>query len=259
MAKFSFRLILFFCCIQLVFSQDTLCIYKAKGMSLIEIDTKQSTLKKGALIGKKDVVKILPNAEFTAIDNNGNTYLIDIEGTYGLKHLLNFKVKQNTSNFTASYFKHIWQELRNKNNKKALIAGVFRGETLMNYPLDKSKIASSKISFNWQKEQDIELYYVFVKNIITDDLLKIETNGSHLALYDDNPIFYDNDTFEWAVTTEAFPNLDNIPFFSFKLIDRTTYESLKTEYSDFIKDLKTLGHSEKEIELILCESYGLCK
>ena len=259
MGQLSFRLILFLCCIQFVFSQDTLYIYKAKGMSLLEIETKQSTLKKGALIGKKDIVKVLPNAEFTAIDNNGNTYLINIEGTYGLKHLLNFKVKQNTSNFTASYFKHIWQELRNKNNKKALIAGVFRGETLMNYPLDKSKIASSKITFEWDLEESEKLCYIFVKKLITDEILKIETNGSQLSLYNDNPIFNDNAIFEWAVTTEAFPNLDNIPFFSFELIDRTTYESLKTEYSDFIKDLKTLGHSEKEISNVLCETYGLCK
>ena len=140
MGQLSFRLILFFCCIQFVFSQDTLYIYKAKGMSLLEIGEKQSTLKKGALIRNKDVVKVLPNAEFTAIDNFGNTYLINIEGTYGLKHLQNFKVKQNTSNFTASYFKHIWQELRNKSNKKALIAGVFRGETLMTFPTEPDLI-----------------------------------------------------------------------------------------------------------------------
>jgi hypothetical protein len=259
MGQLSFRLILFFCCIQFVFSQDTLYIYKAKGMSLLEIGEKQSTLKKGALIRNKDVVKVLPNAEFTAIDNFGNTYLINIEGTYGLKHLQNFKVKQNTSNFTASYFKHIWQELRNKSNKKALIAGVFRGETLMTFPTDESKIASSKITFEWDLEEGEKLYYIFVKNVITKEILKIETNGSHLALYDDNPIFFDNDTFEWTVTTDAFPNVDNIPFFSFKLIDRNIYEELKKEFADFIQDLETLGHSEKEIELILCKSYGLCK
>ena len=50
MGQLSFRLILFFCYIQFAFSQDTLCIYKAKGMSLLEIGKKQSTLKKGALV-----------------------------------------------------------------------------------------------------------------------------------------------------------------------------------------------------------------
>jgi len=242
-----------------VFSQDTLCIYKAKGMSLLEIGKKQSTLKKGALIGDKDVVRVLPNGELTAIDNSGNTYLINIEGTYGLKHLLNFKVEQNTSNFTVSYFKHVWEEIRNKSNKKTLIAGVFRGKTLMTFPIDKSKIASSKITLKWDLEENIQLYYVFMKNVITDEILKIETNGSQLSLYDDNSIFTDNDSFEWTVTTDAFPNLDNIPFFSFELIDRITYKELKKGYSEFIQDLETLGHSETEIESILCKTYGLCK
>ena len=259
MGQLSVRLVFFLLCTQLGFSQDTLCVYKAKGMSLLEIGTKQSTLKKGALIGDKDVVKVLPNAEITALDNFGNSYLINVEGTYGLKHLLNFKVKQNTSNFTASYFKHVWQEIKSKENKKALIAGVFRGETLMAFPKDKTKLASSKITLKWDLEQDINLYYVFIKNVITEEILKIETNGSHLALYDDNPIFFYNDTFEWTVTTDAFPNLNNIPFVSFKLIDRNIYEELKKEFTDFIQDLETLGHSEKEIESILCKSYGLCK
>ncbi|MBT8260501.1 MAG: hypothetical protein HKO92_03635 [Flavobacteriaceae bacterium] len=258
MGQLSFRLILFLCFIQFVFSQDTLCVYKSKGTSLLNINNLQTSLKKGTLLNK-GIVKVLSNAEFTAVDNNGNTYLINKEGDYSLKHLLNFKVKQNASNFTSSYFKHIWDELRNNSSDKARIAGVFRGDYLMRHPVDSSKIASSKIKLTWLTENDTTLYYVFIKNIMTDEIMKLETNGSQLALYDDNPIFYDSDTFKWTVTTEAFPNLDNIPFFSFELIDRTIYENLKKDYKAFINDLAILGHSETEIETILCERYALCK
>ncbi|MBT8269698.1 MAG: hypothetical protein KJN59_10795, partial [Bacteroidia bacterium] len=58
---------------------------------------------------------------------------------------------------------------------------------------------------------------------------------------------------------EAFPNLNNLPFFSFKQIDRNTYESLKSDYSDLISDLKSLGLSDKEINRNLCEAYGFCR
>ena len=58
----------------------------------------------------------------------------------------------------------------------------------MTFPTDESKIASSKITFEWDLEEGEKLYYIFVKNVITKEILKIETNGSHLALYDDNPI-----------------------------------------------------------------------
>ena len=102
MGKLSFRLILFLCCIQFAFSQDTLCVYKVKGTALLKINNTQATLKKGTLIPKKSLVNILPQTEITAIDNNGNTYLVNVEGTYNLNQLLNFKAKQNKSNFTAS-------------------------------------------------------------------------------------------------------------------------------------------------------------
>lgn len=258
MEKLYIKLV-FLCLATVAFSQDTLCVYKTKGMSFIEINSQQKSLKKGTLIGKKDIIKILPDAKVTAIDNMGNSYDINKEGTYSLKYLRNFKTTKATSNFTVRYFKHLWDELRDKSEDKALIAGVFRGETLMRFPKDSCKIANSKIVFKWDAELSNNLYYLFVKNSSTNEVLKIETNGSQIALYDEHPIFNEGDIFQWTVTKEAFPNLDNIPFFNFKLIDRNTYETLKTKYSEFITDLENLGHSEIEINTILCETYGLCK
>jgi len=259
MEKLFIRIgVLFFFC-QFSLAQDTLYVYKTKGTSLLEINKKQSTLKKGHSIDNKSIVKVLPNSEFTSIDSNGNVYMVNTNGTYNFNHLLNLKTKKKTSSFTSKYFKHIWEELKHTDTNKTLIAGVFRGEILMQFPRDGSKIASSKINFKWEVNDETSFYYLFIKEILTDEIVKIETNGSQIALYDDNSIFNDSDTFEWAVTTDAFPNLDNIPFFKFQLIDRNTYEELKVSYSKFIIDLKTLGHSKKEIESILCETYGLCK
>lgn len=259
MGKLFIRLIIFFSFIQLALSQDTLCVYKTTGTSLVELNSKKITLQKGGILTKKSIVTVLSNSEFTAIDNKGNTYVVNIEGKYSLLDLLNFKVTQEQSNFTAAYFKHVWDDLTNQGNNETRIAGVFRGESLMVFPKDKSKIANSKLLFKWDVMSNSNLYYLFLKNTSNNEILKIETNGSQLALYEDNLIFNEGDFFEWAISTDAFPSLDNIPFFGFQLIDRNTYETEKSEYSGFINDLKTLGHSEKEIELILCKTYGLCK
>lgn len=259
MAKLFVRLTFFLLCIHFAKGQETLCVYKTGGTSLLEDKNMTITLKKGALIQKKNLIKVLPKASFTAIDNNGNAYNVNVDGRYNFENLLNFKTKENKSNFTANYFKYIWQELTNSGEKKNLIAGVFRGDFLMLSPSDSSKIASSKITLKWQTIEDTKLYYVFLRNVDTDDILKIETNGTQLALYDEASIFYDGSQFEWAVSTDAFPNLDNIPFFSFELIDRNQYEAEKTTYKDFISDLKNMNISEKEIEAILCRTYGLCK
>ncbi|WP_248724764.1 hypothetical protein [Seonamhaeicola sp. ML3] len=259
MEKLPFRLVLLLLCFQYLGAQDTLCVYKSKGAFMVEHNNKLNLLQKGTLINKKHLVKVLPQAEFTAIDNSGNTYLVNVNGKYGFRDILNFKSEQKKSNLTAAYFKHIWDELLKTKEDKALIAGVFRSDLLMVSPNNNSKIASSKITFKWQILENTEFYYVFLRNIKTDELLKIETNGSQLALYNESPIFYDSTHFEWAVSQDAFPNLDNLTFFAFELIDRNQYEEEKTAYKDFILDLKSLGVSEEEIEAILCERFKLCK
>ncbi|WP_282134735.1 hypothetical protein [Seonamhaeicola maritimus] len=259
MAKLFIKLILLLFFVGFSGAQDTLCVYKSKGSLFLENKGALSPLNKGGLINKNNLVKVLSQAELTAIDKNGIPYNVNVEGKYGFSDLLNFKVKQKTSNLTASYFKYIWEELTHSGDKTALIAGVFRGDLLMTSPKDSCKIASSKVTLKWETLEESELYYVFIRNTKTDEVLKFETNGSHMALYDDNPIFYEGDRFEWAVTTDAFPNLDNTPFFSFNLIDRNTYEEEKLAFQEFMLDLKNVGISENEIETILCETYGLCK
>src|SRR5210317_2203 len=111
MEKLYIKLV-FLCLVSVAFSQDSLCVYKTEGMSFIEINAQQKSLKKGTLIGKNDIVKILPDAKVTAIDNMGNSYDINKEVTYSLKYLRNFKTTAATSNFTVRYFKHLWNELQ---------------------------------------------------------------------------------------------------------------------------------------------------
>ena len=129
----------------------------------------------------------------------------------------------------------------------------------MSYPPDKAIIGSSRISFAWNVDDYSSTYYLFILNLITDEMAKMEINGSQIALFDENPIFEEGDTYKWAISTDAFPNLDNIPFYSFTLIDRNQYAELSKKYSDFIVDLKNLDMSNSEIEEALCKTYGLCK
>lgn len=225
MEKLSIRLIIFLIGISFTYGQDTLCVFKTKGTSLIEIESQQQSIKKGDLIAKNDIVSILPNSEITTIDNSGNVYLITVAGTYNLKNLLNFKSLKQKSNFTAKYFKHVWNELQSNRSDEAIIAGVFRGDALMLFPKDSSLIASSKITIKWRTEEADRLYYIFIKNLTTKEIIKIETNGSQLGLYDENLIFNEGNTFEWAVTTDAFPSIKNLMFYSFSIIDRNEYEA----------------------------------
>ncbi len=258
MEKLSFGLIFFLCSLTL-WSQDTLCIYKTKGVAILEHDKTKVPIKKGAYILKQDIVKIPAKSEIIAIDNNGSAYQINKEGSYSLRQLHSFKIKQTSSTLTSNYLKYIWKELTNTKDQEVLIAGVFRGDLLMLSPKDSSQIAGSRITLKWRPIEGEDLYSVFIRNSVTEDVLKIETNGSQLALFDDNPFFNEDDGFQWTVSTDPFPNLDNLPFYSFNLVDRNTYYERLKDYSQLIVDLKALGNSDEEINAILCETYGLCK
>ena len=259
MGKSFIRLIFILGYCNIVFAQDSLCVFKTKGVVLMEFLHQKKPLSKGDFIPQKSTLSVLSNSEITVLDANGNVFFIDKAGNYTFKNLITFKDKTQNSSVTTNYFKYIWNELVGKNSKTAIIAGVYRGEILMKYPKDSSQIYNSKITFTWDFDENENLYYVFLKNVITQKIIKIETNGSQLSLFDKNPIFEGGDSFEWMVSSDEFPNLKNIHFYQFKIINRHTYKEKKRAFTHFIKDLKQIGTQEAEIETILCERFYLCK
>src|SRR5690606_25300910 len=102
-------------------------------------------------------------------------------------------------------------------------------------------------------------YYVFIRNIITGHVTKFETDGSHLAIYGGRPLFAESPYIEWAVTSEPFPNLDNIPYYAFELIDRNRYKLMVSEHQSYIDDLASLGMEERLIAEALCDTFGICR
>jgi hypothetical protein len=259
MGKSFIRLIFILGYCNIIFAQDSLCVFKTKGVVLMEFLHQKKPISKGDFIPQKSKLSVLSNSEITVLDANGNVYFIDKAGKYTFKNLITFKGKAQNSSMTTNYFKYIWNELVVKNSNTAIIAGVYRGEILMKFPKDSSQIYNSKITFTWDLIDNENLYYVFLKNAMTHKIIKIETNGSQLSLFDKNPIFEGGDSFEWAVSSDEFPNLKNIHFYNFKIINRQTYEKNKLAFTDFIKDLKQIGTQEAEIDAIICERFYLCK
>ena len=259
MGKSFIKLIFILGCYSVVFGQDSLCVFKTKGIVLMDFLHQKKPITKGDFILRNSKVSVLAKSEITVIDAKGSVYFIDKTGDYQFKDILKHQKKTQDSNLTSGYFKYIWSELLGEKANKAIIAGVYRGTILMKFPKDSSKIYNSKITFKWDLIDNEKLYAFFIKNEITAEILKIESNGSQLSLFEDHPIFVDGNSFSWAVSKDAFPNLKNITFNHFTLINRETYEVNKLTFDDFIADLKQIGTSDAEIETILCERFLLCK
>ncbi|GAB5565955.1 MAG: hypothetical protein Wins2KO_30180 [Winogradskyella sp.] len=230
-----------------------------KGTAYCKQSNALKPLSKGTFIPKSSNLILAESAEITAIDSKGEAFKIDKAGEYKFSKILQHKAIKNGHGLTTKYLKLIWDELTKKGSGKTIIGGVYRGDVLMEFPRDSTKIASSKLSFSWKEHNEDANYFIFIRNIETDEVYKFSTNGTSLMLYKDNPIFYEGNDYEWAVGTEEFPNLKNIPFYSFTLIERREYQTLTKELSEVVADLKALGLTDSEIEDSICEAYGICK
>lgn len=240
-------------------AQDSLCVFKTKGATYGMAKNGLYALKKGTYIKSKSKVILDENSGLLTIDENGLSYQLDSKGTYEYATLVKAKTSKNKAGLTSKYFKIIWDEMRNKKQGSALVGGVFRGEKLMLFPQDDAKIASSKLVFSWKAIEDASNYYIFIRHPETDDILKMATTGTELTLYKNQPYFEGKSDLEWVVSTEEFPNLNNLPFNTFKLISKNDYRDWLDTQADLISELKNLGMTEDEITQSLCETYAVCR
>lgn len=239
-------------------AQDSLCVFNIKGNAYCKISDSLKTLTIGAFITNKTTLIVDNFTKIVAVSARGETYKIEASGNYNFDAIKKLKTN-NAQSLTTKYFKLIWDEFLNGSPNKSVMGGVFRGDILMEYPRDSTKWASSKITLQWKTVREISEYFIFIRNTKTGQILKLSTNGSQISLYKNQHIFSEGMLFEWAVTTQEFPNLKNIPFFSFTLIDKKAYVDLRLHYREFIKDLASLGLTNAEIETLICNRYGLCK
>ena len=251
--------VIIFCCFTfLLKAQDSLCVFKLNGSAYVKTTNKLQPLSKGKFINKNQTLILDSSSKLTAINASGEAYKVESNGQYKFKDILKLKTQQSGS-LTSKYFKVIWDEFVKKEEGSTVIGGVFRGDILMEFPKDSVMLASSKLTFSWKTNEVDSSYYVFVRNKKTDEILKLATNGNQISLYKNQTFFSEDNTFEWIVTTEEFPSLDNLTFYNFELINRNQYAEQVKNYTALLTDLEALGLSDAEIETTICETYGLCK
>src|SRR5690606_33545669 len=211
-----------FLSITTLFAQESLCVYKASGFSNTEIQP-QFSLKKGALVSKADKVTITKGSSLTLIDKSGHVYTVKEAGAFSFKELLSHKETSEKTSVTAGYFKYVWEELTNSGKSKTVIGGVFRGEKLMLFPIDSSKIVSHQLSFKWKTDSLHTSYFLFIKYLKLFALLKLRKVGSEISLVSEHPKFNPYESFECTVSTKANPNVVNSVSYSFVILDNESF------------------------------------
>ena len=238
-------------------AQDSLYVYKTKGIVLQGKLNDRTRVEKGALILPATRIEIQPQSSLEAINKKGDLFATADPGVYSQAMLLKRKSKTYPQNLTANYFKYIWSELIRAQKSPTQLGGVFRGNSLMLFPKDSTQITSSHIELRWQQEALTDNYFVFIREAGSENYLKMATNGDRLVLYE-NPFFEAGKYYEWAVTTEAFPNLKNLQFVSFSIITKEQYAELKEALVAQLQSTGLSQLSKKELQILLCENYNLC-
>ena len=142
-------------CMGVLQAQDSLCVFKLGGEAYLNKSKKLKSLVKGDFIPFSAQVILGPQSQLVAIDQEGNAYKVNQAKTYTFNNLLKFKAKGGES-LTSKYLKFVWNELVNEKKRKTIIGGVFRGEVLMQYPIDSARLASNGITLKWQTHIDIK-------------------------------------------------------------------------------------------------------
>ena len=240
-----------------VHAQDSLYVYKAEGVVLQGKPTQKTRLQKGALLLRDTRVELQPGASIIAINKAGELFKAADPGVYTQPMLLKRKTQNYPGNLSVNYFKFIWSELVGATKAKVQIGGVFRGNILMRFPDDSTYIAGTTLHLEWDTVAATSPMFIFIKNTETEEYLKMAADGSMLMLYS-HPFFSEGSTYQWSVTDEAFPNLNNLQYYTFTLITKEAYTLKKEELLSQLQNpnLKTL--SRREIETWLCARYNLC-
>ncbi len=195
------------------------------------------------------------------IDESGNLYNINKTGEYAFADLKNIPAEVDDSSFTKKYFTYVWKQFTNTNQARSKGGVVYRvdNNTLMFQPTDSVKIYFPEVRFVWKKgkEKD-QTYYFILKDLKTNNITKIGTTDNNITLFVDNNVLKRSNSYEWTVSKTKYPNLDEVSFYNFELINTEEFKKLQSEINNITSDLQNLGFTTEEIKKMLCDDYHIC-
>jgi len=244
-----------------VYSQNNFIVFKVEGAPrLLQNDTIR-TVTKGSIIDFTSKLTLHRDDSVLIINEEGNLIKVDDERTYTYNDLYYIAPEKDDSNFTKKYFAYVWNQFTNNRKIRTKGGVVYRvdNNSLMIEPSDSVKIYFPEIKFVWKKDDAVDkTYYFILKNLKTNHITKIGTRNDELRLFVDNVILKRGTNYEWAVSETKYPDLYEVTFYNFELLDNEQFKSLSFEISSITTGLQKLGFASEEIKKMLCEDYKIC-
>ena len=263
MGKLFFsRLITAFCLFGTVvlFAQekDNYCVFQVVGNPML-IDAEPEPLEKGMFVYPKHSLSLSEGDKVILTDGEGVLYEIDKKVTMPYARIERYTKKEKQSAFTLEYLKYVWQKLW-KREEKQNIGVVFRAP---NYtqpiaPLDSVQIFSQEIAFEWEDPKSKELRHFYLQEEGVQGMTKLATNGNKILIPVDGKFLKSGISYRWSITSETNPEMENLEFRSFEVLQKEMFESKLKEYNAVRLEFMALGLSEAQIKRSFCEDLKLC-
>ena len=248
--------VLCFAC-SLCFGQRNYYVFKKQGEPVLNTS---KILVRGSLFSEADTLYMGTKDYVLLVNELGELFEITQPNKYVYSAIEDFRRRLADDSFTKKYFMYVWKQFTNQTKKKQEAGVVYREERKVKLlsPRDSVKYFSPEVRFTWENTTDQEEVFFFLKDLKTEHLTKIGVTGSTLVLHLDNFLLRPDQTYEWSVSTNAFPNLTELKFNLLEILTKQEYENLKEEVAALIKAFKLLGFSEAEIQEAICIDYKFC-
>jgi hypothetical protein len=235
-------------------------VFKSNGESKNILKNKEKAIINGSIISE-GIISVVVNDTILLLDNNGVFYQLDTVNKFSLTEIIKYEKQQISEGFTQKYFSYVWSQIRNKNQTSNNIGNIYR-EDLINElisPMDNVSIFNNEIEFTWKNNTKHEYSYFFLKNTSKNTMFIIKTKGNSLSLFTDNTLLVKGNSYSWAIAYKKYPTFNRVKFNEFHFLTEDDFNKSLQKYASVKENLKTLGYSNSEIELLICKYFNLCK
>ena len=178
-------------------AQAKFVVYQVNGN--VKFNRTKKPLYIGTLIDIKSSIRI-QNGSVILLDDNSNMYKILEEGIVSFNDIKKYKYKSKSKSVSKRYLSYVYKKFLNKEEKKSIYGGVFRGNSILNSPDNFSYYTSNSfVAFDWKSTGEKE-FYLWILNTKNNKIVgkyKLDYANSISVL-----LPFKKGVYKWTVTTE---------------------------------------------------------
>lgn len=241
-------------------AQSKYAVFEVKGSPIHTEASKKGTLTKGAVV-RAGEVSLKNEDQLTLLNNKGEVFQLKSPGKYAVSNFEKFKMNEGKEGFSSKYFAYVWREINSEENTKTNTGNIYRDGLIdiLISPADSISTYMNKVVFTWAPIEKASAHYFFLKENATNSITKMKVEGDSLTIFVGGNLLKKGNVYSWGVSNEEYPDFTRIKMNQLNYLDKNTYDTKKAELDSFVKNLRKLGLSEKEITEKLCTYFKFCE